>query len=632
MSAPRQLSTPPARAARALAPLLARALRSLRALPSACAPGLTFALRLTVAACLASAFCLARARAQADGQEALRGRVVTEDGQPVGNAQVFAFSPNRRRATATTDADGQFTLRLAERGAYTVSAYAPGYVDAATLPREPTTPPVYYHAGETASVRLIKGGVITGRVTDARGEPVVAARVRVFAARVIDGRRTFVAAGPPVPRALSATDDRGVYRLYGLPPGEYILAAGGESSGLLGLPSAYDEDAPTFYPSTTRDGAVTIALQSGQELTDVDVRYRGEPGHTVSGVVDTGGVPGGTSSCQVRLMPVGFNAGDARLLFGDAQSFVFGGVADGDYDLIAERYDNDPARAAAVALRVRVRGADVTGLRPALVPLAALSGRVVLEVAPPAAASARAADATSATDANAGERASCRAQPGGALVETLVFARRAAPPNPDQPRTGGASGGVATPDEKGAFVMRAIAPGRFRLDVRPPSPDWYVRAVTLAAAPPAAAPRAAETGLPAEGFTLASGAQLAGLTVALAPGAAELRGRAVPATEGAALPALRLFLVPDERERADDALRYAFVDTDAAGAYAFPNLAPGRYRLLARPAPARERPDTTPPVFDAPTRTRLRRQAESAPAVELQPCQRLADHTLRYAP
>src|SRR5258708_20302274 len=82
-----------------------------------------------------------------------------------------------------------------------------------------------------------------------------------------------------------ATDDRGYYRLYGLQPGTYIVSAGGATQfgGAFGN-SVYANDAPTFAPASTRDTAVEIVVSSGQEAT-ADIRYRGEPGHSISGRV-----------------------------------------------------------------------------------------------------------------------------------------------------------------------------------------------------------------------------------------------------------------------------------------------------------------------------------------------------------
>src|SRR5205085_5127205 len=96
--------------------------------------------------------------------------------------------------------------------------------------------------------RLERGGVVTGRVTDAEGNPVIGIGV------------SLLSADNPAPRAANVnidprghmTDDRGVYRIYGLPAGRYRVSAGqsGEGSGAISFGSRklYRR---TFYPDAT---------------------------------------------------------------------------------------------------------------------------------------------------------------------------------------------------------------------------------------------------------------------------------------------------------------------------------------------------------------------------------------------
>jgi hypothetical protein len=80
------------------------------------------------------------------------------------------------------------------------------------------------------------------------------------------------------------TDDRGSYRIYSLLPGTYIVSAGGASRFFGGFTTGYDQDAPTFAPSSTRDGAMELQVRSGEEV-NADIQYRAEPGHAISGTV-----------------------------------------------------------------------------------------------------------------------------------------------------------------------------------------------------------------------------------------------------------------------------------------------------------------------------------------------------------
>ena len=223
----------------------------------------------------------------------------------------------------------------------------------------------------------------------------------------------------------------------------------------------------------------------------------------------------------------------------------------------------------------------------------------------------------------------------------LIFTRREG--NDVTPQRTPFSGVQVTPDATGEFKLRNLRDGRHRLNVRLIDERFYVRALTLSAnAPAAAAPATTNARTPAtpltvdlarNAFTVKPGEQLAGALVQIAAGAASLSGR-VNANEGETLPDnLRVYLVPAERERAEDVLRYSETNAQPDGTFAFKNLAPGNYLLLARAAPDTDaRQPRLPLALDANTRAALRRDAEAAKSsIELQPCQRTADFILRFA-
>ena len=82
---------------------------------------------------------------------------------------------------------------------------------------------------------------------------------------------------------------------------------------------------------------------------------------------------------------------------------------------------------------------------------------------------------------------------------------------------------------------------------------------------------------------MTAGQRLTGVVVAAKEGAAAIRGKVVPATEGGSLPGnLRVHLVPAERESTDDPLRFAEALVNNDGTFSLTNLAPGRYYILAR--------------------------------------------------
>jgi hypothetical protein len=142
-----------------------------------------------------------------------------------------SLTPSR---SVLSDDQGRFSLVGLPAGNYTIAAVKPGYVSATYGEKQPGRGPgivVSLLAGQRHDgmhMRLIRGGVITGRIFDDGGRPFAGAPVTVMESRIVNGQQRFVT--PPVgpgavlePRAV--TDDRGIYRIYGLPAGEYIVSA-----------------------------------------------------------------------------------------------------------------------------------------------------------------------------------------------------------------------------------------------------------------------------------------------------------------------------------------------------------------------------------------------------------------------
>ena len=106
-------------------------------------------------------------------------------------------------------------------------------------------------------------------------------RVNIWLVRDDDGKALLSA----VVIRERLTDDRGIYRIYGLPPGAYLIVAGGAQQ--FGGPpaySAYANDSPIYFPSSARDTASEVVVRNGEEIT-ADIQYRSEPGHSISGTV-----------------------------------------------------------------------------------------------------------------------------------------------------------------------------------------------------------------------------------------------------------------------------------------------------------------------------------------------------------
>ena len=526
----------------------------------------------TALLCLLCLFVATQVTAQ---ETSIAGRVVASNGNfPIVNARIVARAaggPGSMRV-ATTDEDGKFQLANLSPGNYVIRIGAAGYI-----PEPAFATNNLYRPGENVTIRMIKGGVITGRVVNKNGEPMALARVR--------GVRVKDEEGNPVRDATTGrdwtTDDRGMYRLYGLEPGSYVVSA--SFTNMFRAPSTGQgsDAAPTYYPSATLDGATLVNVNAGNETGGIDIRYRAERSYSVRGIF-TGanaqsGAPLGRTAISVTLShaATGVVVGATTIVpLNGNNAFIFEGLSDGVYELTAQTASGTSDAAIAPPQRVNVQGASVTGLVLALTPMGSIAGRVLLETTEPIEA--------------------CRSANPGLVQEALVTAHREVSAS-KTPSLASLLPVEAKPDQGGEFLLTNMNAGRYVLDVRPPSRFWFVRDIAWE-----------NTAKPASNdFTLKLGERVQGLRIKLAPGAASLAGRVSNADAG-----LRVYLVPAEKEQENNAFRYADTAVQADGAFSISNLAPGRYWLVVREADP------------ALTRATLRREAvKTNVAVELAPCQ-----------
>lgn len=284
------------------------------------------------------------------GTASIRGRVITADtGAPLRNARV-AISPDAGLAFPVfTDDHGRFSFAGLPAGIYTLTATKSGFATTRFGARRRTdrAAPIEVASGAVVDgidLRMPKGGVITGRVVDDVGDPLILAFVAAQLIVRVDNRTDVEMMG------VGETDDLGEYRIAGLPAGRYVVGLMTTASTTIIGVSADGSFGPigatlqrTYYPGGTGLAqAQPISVRAGDEVPGIDFVARPVRPCTVSiTVLDARGRPAdaelgvGSESALVRSSPIvmGFTAarptGSTRLEPSDWVLFAHGpsGVA-----------------------------------------------------------------------------------------------------------------------------------------------------------------------------------------------------------------------------------------------------------------------------------------------------------------
>jgi hypothetical protein len=348
-----------------------------------------------------------------------------------------------------------------------------------------------------------------------------------------------------------------------------------------------------------------VVVRSGDDSM-IDIRYRGEPGHVISGTIKLSG----SNGASVALAPVGSTGIIANAFQGpESRGFAINGIADGEYELVAQESNSAvgsliPAFAISEPKRVTVKGADVNGIELVTRALSSISGKISLE---------------------SSKVPECQGKRAPLFTETLIRLQRPekAADKADllQART---FTSTASPDASGAFALRNLIPGKYQFEPVFYARYWYLQSITTSAG----ATKPQKTDEAANWTMLKAGDQVSNLMITLAQGAASIRGR-VPAPEGAATPgATAVYLVPAEPDKTDDVLRYFVSGVGEDQTFAFNNLPPGKYLVLTDSQASTLAKLRQPEAGT--TRATIRRRAEAKKnAIELKPCQNLTDYQVK---
>ena len=225
------------------------------------------------------ALACASTSAFARQQPSLVSGRLTLDGKPMAGVDVILLTDGDARraevARSSTDADGRFRLKVERPGRFRLLPSSPAYVPAnpQSAARVVTLAP-----GDeisNADFSLVRGGVITGRITAPNGRPAIAERI-ILTPLAEPGQERLTL---DLPAAIFETDDQGVYRIFGLPQGRYLVSAGmaGQVSaaGLRGRRLSYTR---TFHPDVTEEVRATVVeVAPGGEAANINIALAQRP-------------------------------------------------------------------------------------------------------------------------------------------------------------------------------------------------------------------------------------------------------------------------------------------------------------------------------------------------------------------
>jgi hypothetical protein len=468
----------------------------------------------------------------------IEGRVVNGvTGEAVKKATLILAGTNSgaRPATTETDDAGSFAFRELDAGKYQLVAQRAGFATqmygGRGSPLSGTT--LSLSAGQALKDLLFKltpGAVISGKVLDEEGEPVMSVAVMALRTMYQRGKRQFM------PLGVAQSNDLGEFRMANLAAGRYILSATyrnlAAAVGFSGSKPPGDKPelsyVTTYYPnSIDAAGAIPVEVRIGADLGGTDIRLVKSKTVRVKGKLI--GMPQGKTAL-VMLTPKG--AGMVSMVTRNmavAQpadgAFEFKGVPPGSYVLSATAALDLGSLGA--SLPVEVGEQHIESITLVLGEGAELSGAVSVEGPPPA-------------------------DPKGAQVmleslDALSFSPPRGPVGDD-----------------GKFTLKSVGTERYQVNLTGGPETAYIKSVRLGGR------EATDTEI-----DLASGVSGV-LQITLSNAGAQVDG-VIRGEDEKPVSGATVALIPDSKRYA----LYKSIATDQNGAFSFKGITPGDYKLLA---------------------------------------------------
>ncbi|MDQ3255646.1 MAG: carboxypeptidase-like regulatory domain-containing protein [Acidobacteriota bacterium] len=472
---------------------------------------------------------------------------------------------NARLPRTITDEEGVYALLRVPEGRYTVKPVAPSFIIAEGPGAERAGSRLHSSLGlegfivtvargdmiERIDFDLVPGGVITGRVTDAGGRPVIAAPV--YCLRLNERGSSDGASSKS-----SDTDDRGIYRIYGLPAGSYLISVSGVGSTARRYPRM-------FHPATTEQArAVPVEVTAGGEASRVDVQLsQPEQSHVIRGRVvdDVTGQPVPDVFINVRSSERSGSGLDSYMMTRAEGTFEIVGPP-GNYKIEISTtgppnkgYYSDP-------VTIEMNDADVTEVEIKAIRGASISGVIVIE---------------------GGNNSSLV----NSLSNISLSAMRVLPPEAMNGLSASMIFSGARISPSGKFEFTGLRPGRMKLQPENFPPSFAFM-------------RIERNGMTiTDALDLSPGERITDVRIVVAYGTGSIRGQAK--VGGGTPPAKMGWILKVRRDDGEEILTQIL---DARGQFWVRGLAPGTYEVTAT-IDYVEIPGVTPSPHPAPVKQKV---------------------------
>jgi hypothetical protein len=374
------------------------------------------------------------------------GKAVYDDnGRPVRRASIMLIDLGNTQEfpdkfSTATDVNGKFKIKNVPAGNYLVMVDAPGVLTPLAFinldENRAPTPADFVEARKhfdevvvdgtnevKVEVRARRGGAISGKITYKDGDPAINVLISIVRKREESGGARFISGFNPSSLMGMHTDDRGMYRVAGLPPGEYLVSAAepntrvDDASGQVQtggmdrfMREVFTSDAlaVTYYGDarTARD-ATTIKVEPGDERSDINITLIEHQNFLVGGTLTSKRDHRPLNRATLKLRSKedygGFFPTERTTQTDEQGNWLFGAVPDGTYIITVEppyepattttatTANSDEPQPVQPAPRTRprllsrkqqevsVNGSDITALAIELSEGASISGTVAFE-------------------------------------------------------------------------------------------------------------------------------------------------------------------------------------------------------------------------------------------------------------